>query len=95
MNRDPYITFIGAKAVAVAWIGSVLGPMMLLSTFGDFSHANTYIGAVLILIVILSIRDGFKAKKCGKTSDFIALAVVPMLIPIGCIIWFVFYALNQ
>lgn len=90
MNRDPYITFIGAKGVAFAWIGSVLGPLFILSTFGDFKHANTYIGLVFILIVVLSIRDGFKAKKHGKTSDFIALAIMPIVIPIGCILWFVF-----
>ncbi len=90
MNRDPYITFIGAKGVAFAWIGSVLGPLFILSTLGDFKHANTYIGLVFILIVVLSIRDGFKAKKHGKTSDFIALAIMPIVIPIGCILWFAF-----
>ena len=62
-NRDPYITYMNAAGVAVAWIGSVLGPLFVLSTFGDFSHPNTYIGTVLILIVLLSIRDGIKAKK--------------------------------
>ena len=90
MNRNPYTTFIGAKGVAFAWIGSVLGPLFILSTLGDFKHVNTYIGLVFILIVLLSIRDGFKAKKHGKTSDFIALAVMPILIPIGCILWFAF-----
>lgn len=95
MNQNLYIKFLGAKAVAIVWVGSVLGPMMIMSTFGDFSHENTYIGIVLTLIVILSIRGGFKAKKHGKTSDFIALAVMPMLIPNGCILWLLIYALNQ
>ncbi len=90
MNRDPYITFIGAKGVAFAWIGSVLGPLLVFSTLGDFKHANTYIGLVFILIVVLSIRDGFKAKKHGKTSDFFALAIMPIVIPVLCILWFAF-----
>ena len=38
---------MNAAGVAVAWIGSVLGPLFVLSTFGDFSHPNTYIGTAL------------------------------------------------
>lgn len=92
MSRDPYITFIGTKGVSFAWIGSVLGPLFVLSTFGDFTHVNTYIGLAFLLIVVLSIRDGFKAKKRGKTSDFLALAIMPIIIPIACILWFILSA---
>ena len=90
MNRDPYITFIGAKGVAFAWIGSVLGPLFIISSLGNFKHANTYVGLVFLLIVVLSIRDGFKARKHGKISDFIALAIMPIVIPICCILWFIY-----
>ena len=90
MNRDPYITFIGAKGVAFAWIGSVLGPLFLIAGLGNPKEPVTYIGLAFLLIVAFSIRDGFKAKKHGIISDFIALSVMPILIPIGCILWFAF-----
>tara|TARA_R110001632_G_scaffold231530_1_gene370292 strand:- start:549 stop:809 length:261 start_codon:yes stop_codon:yes gene_type:complete len=79
---------MNAAGVAVAWIGSVLGPLFVLSTFGDFSHPNTYIGTALILIVLLSIRDGIKAKKNGNLSGFIAMCLVPLILPFIVILSF-------
>ena len=90
-NRDPYITYMNAAGVAVAWIGSVLGPLFIFSTFGDFSHPNTYIGTALILVVLLSIKDGVKAKKNGNISGFIVMCLVPLILP--CIVILSFYLL--
>ena len=80
---------MNAAGVAVAWFGSVLGPLFIFSTFGDFSHANTYIGIALLIIVFLSIRDGLKARKHGKMSDFVAMSIVPIAAPIISVLLFI------
>ncbi|MEP0357357.1 hypothetical protein [Paraglaciecola sp.] len=94
-RRDPYITYMNAAGVAVAWIGSVLGPLFIFSTFGDFSHPNTYIGAALILVVLLSIKDGIKARKNRNISGFVAMCLVPLMLPFVVIISFYIFWSQQ
>lgn len=88
MKKDPYTTFLGAKAVAFAWIGSIIGPLFMLVGLMDFEKPHFYIGLLFLIIVILTVRDGFKARRHGKSSDFIAMSIVPMLMPFACLTWF-------
>jgi hypothetical protein len=86
MNKDPYVTFVNAKGnainVVIAWVGSILGPLFIISEFGNYYEWSFYIGIGLTLTVLLSIWHGFKALKRNIYSDFFAYALMPILIPI-------------
>ncbi|MCW8108982.1 hypothetical protein OPS25_10800 [Alteromonas ponticola] len=86
---------MNAAGVAVAWIGSVIGPLFIFSTFGDFTHPNTYIGAALILVVLLSIKDGIKARKNRNMSGFVAMCLVPSILPFIVIVSFYIFWSRQ
>ncbi len=78
MIRDPHITFINAKGVAIVWIGALIGPAFLLIGFRSDSRTHMAIGAISLLLVLLSIVDGFKALKSGAKSDFAVSALMPI-----------------
>lgn len=93
MNRDPYVTFVNAKGSAVtvvaAWIGSIVGPLFIITEFGNYTDWPFYIGVFLTFIVIVSIIHGFKALKNNIYSDFFVYSLIPILIPIVSITLFV------
>jgi hypothetical protein len=80
MRKDIYITYIGAKGVALSWIGAVLGPIFLLIGVTSQSWAHSLIGASMLLAVIFLFKDGLTALKAGEKSDFAAFSVIPMLL---------------
>jgi hypothetical protein len=86
MKSDPYVTFIGAKGVAFAWLGVALGPVFLLIGLDKTHRIHLVIGLVSLMLVALSVRDGIKAYKHGSISGFSAFAVVPaVLLVVGVI----------
>ena len=83
MSRDLYTTYIGAKAVALAWIGAAFGPIFLaIGLEGGFS-AHFYVGAVSLAIVFLAVLEGIKGLRHGVRSDFWACAVVTLVLLVG------------
>ena len=80
MDRNLYTTYIGAKGVAFAWIGALFGPVFLLIGFSNEFSAHFYVGGTALLIVLVSISDGFKGLKYGIKSDFVVFAVLPMIL---------------
>lgn len=91
MNQDLYVSYIGAKAVVVAWVGSVLGPIYIYMGWGDYESWPIYVGLALTVISLLSIRDGLKALEKNIYSDFVAYTLVTILIPI---VVFGYYAIT-
>lgn len=91
MNKDPYVTFVNAKGnaitVLIAWFGSVIGPVFIVSEFGNYKEWPFYIGVALTIATLLSIKHGFKALKLNIYSDFFAYAVIPILIPTVYVVW--------
>jgi len=90
MSRDPYITFVNAKGTAItvvfAWVGSVLGPLFIVSEMGNYNEWPFYIGVGLTIAAIVSIWHGFKAIRRGVYSDFVVYSVVPLLLPVLSIV---------
>ena len=80
MCKDIYITYIGAKGVALSWIGAVLGPIFLLIGVTDKLWSHSLIGAGMLLVVIFLFKDGLTALRAGEKSDFTAFSVIPMLL---------------
>lgn len=93
MSRDPYITFVNAKGTAInvviPWVGSVLGPLFIISEIGNYDEWPFYIGVGLTIAAIISIWHGFKAISRGVYSDFVMYSVVPLLLPVLSIVLFV------
>jgi len=80
MNKDPYITFIGSKGVAFAWIGAAIGPVFLIIGMDGTHLSHLLVGAVSLLLVALSFRDGIKEFTHGSISGFLAFGVVPAIL---------------
>ncbi len=84
MNNDLYTTYIGAKGVAFAWIGALIGPAFLLVGVIDKEIALSVIGVGSLAIVAASFHDGSQARKKRITSDYVVFTVVPgVLLLIG------------
>lgn len=83
MNRDPYIIFVNAQGnaffVIAAWAGAVLGPMFIMTAFGDFSDSGFYLGVGLSTFPLLAIRYGTKALSRGNSLDFVVYALITAL----------------
>jgi hypothetical protein len=86
MSQDPYVTYIGATGVAVAWIGASLGPTFLLIGVSEDRIAHLLVGVVLLGLALFSIRDGVKALKHGARSDFTVYSVIPALLLVAGIL---------
>lgn len=93
MRRDIYVAYIGAKGAVLAWVGSALGPIFVLIGVIDKSWAHSLIGAAMLLVAALSIRDGLAALRAGVKTDFAAFSVVPLvLLPCGVALAFAAHA---
>ncbi|MFD1217963.1 hypothetical protein [Microbulbifer celer] len=80
MKKDIYSSYIGAKGVVFAWIGAALGPIFLLIGITENSFSHGFIGSLMLVVVLLSIKDGREARKAGVNSDFWVLTIVPIAI---------------
>lgn len=83
MKKDTYVAFIGAKGVAFSWIGAVVGPLFFIVGLTTNSWVHSLIGAGMLVVIAVSIRDGLCARKAGINSDFVALAIVPFVLLLG------------
>ena len=86
MSRDIYQTFIGAKGVAFAWIGAIIGPIFLVIGLEPEYRAHLVVGVVSLLLVAASIFDGARALKASSWSGVIAFAVVPLILLAGGVV---------
>lgn len=78
MRRDLHLSFLSAQAVAVAWIGALIGPVFVLIGLGNGFSAHFYIGVVLVLVVIATIREGFQQRRRNNKSDLIVYCIIPI-----------------
>ena len=76
-KRDLYQSWISGKAVAFTWIGALIFPLII-NIAPD--EKMFWICAVAGAILIMSVVDGFRAKRAGVVSDFIAKAAVPIVL---------------
>jgi hypothetical protein len=76
-RRDPYVVWIDAKAVAFAWIGALLFPLIV---HIPKERPMFWICAALGVLVTATIIDGVRAQRSGATSDFLAKGVVPAIL---------------
>ena len=72
--------------MVVAWAGSVLGPLFIISEIGNYDEWPFYIGIGLTIAAIVSICHGFKAIRRGVYSDFVVYSIVPLLLPVLSIV---------
>ena len=74
-KRDLYQSWISGKAVAFTWIGALIFPLIL-----DIppSQKMFWVCVGSGVVLFLSVIDGFRAKRAGVVSDFIAKALVPI-----------------
>lgn len=90
MKQDPYVTFVNAKGTAVnvvvAWVGSVLGPLFIISELGNYNEWPFYIGIGLTIAALISVYHGFKELKRGAYSDFFVYSLVTLLLPIVSVV---------
>ena len=75
--RNPYVVWIGAKAVAFAWIAALLFPAIIHMPFG---HPMFWVCALAGLLVVATVVDGFRSRKRGTTTDFLVKAVIPIVL---------------
>ncbi|MAM86190.1 MAG: hypothetical protein CME36_02645 [unclassified Hahellaceae] len=84
MSHDIYRTFIGAKGVALTWIGSAIGPVFFVIGLEPEYRRHLAVGIVCFIFVIVSIADGLKALKAGSWAGVVVYSVVPFaLVVIG------------
>ena len=76
-NRDVYQSWISGKAVAFTWIGALLFPLVPYTSPGQKMF---WICAAAGAVLIWSVIDGFRAKRAGIVSGFIAKAVAPLIL---------------
>ena len=65
------------------WIGSTFGPLLLYIGTQDFTSYEFYISIFFLAVAAYSIYKGIDAFKHGIYSDFIMLALIPMLLPVA------------
>lgn len=63
------------------WIGATFSPLLLQLGLQDLTGYEFYLSIFFILAAYYSIREGCLAFKARVYSDFIMLAVIPMLLP--------------
>lgn len=80
MKKYAYQTFIGAKGVAFAWIGAVIGPLFLRIGLEPGYRGHLLIGIGSLLLVAVIISDGVKAFKGNSWSGCVAYAIVPSVL---------------
>lgn len=76
-KRDLYQSWISGKAIAFVWIGALIFPLIL-NIQPD--QKMFWICAAAGVILVWSVIDGFRAKLARVPSDFVAKAVVPLLL---------------
>ena len=87
MGKDLYVRYIGSKGVAFAWIGAAIGPVLLIDGIIETHRANFAAGAVLLIIVALSIRDGIMALSYKLRNDFIVYTALPIAILVAGVLF--------
>ncbi|MGH8062392.1 MAG: hypothetical protein ACREO7_10330 [Pseudoxanthomonas sp.] len=77
VKRDAYQSWISGQAVAFTWVGALVFPLILDIPPG---RKMFWICAAAGVVLVWSIVDGFRAKRAGVVSGFIAKAVVPLVL---------------
>ena len=72
-------SFFRTNGVAFVWIGAVFAPTLV--TMGAMENKVIHLvaGICLLVLVLLSIMDGFRAFRGGLMTNFIGSAFVPIV----------------
>ena len=76
-RRDPYVVWVSAKAVAFAWVGALLFPLIV---HIPRERPMFWVCAVFGVFVAATITDGVRALRSGAISDFLAKGLVPTIL---------------
>ncbi len=72
-------SFFRNKGVSFVWVSAVFAPILLVMGVAENKMIHLVIAVLLLLLVLLSIIDGFKALKSQLMANFIASAFVPLV----------------
>ncbi|MCU7874050.1 MAG: hypothetical protein KZQ91_15010 [Candidatus Thiodiazotropha sp. (ex Lucinoma borealis)] len=79
-------SFLHTKGIGIIWIGAVFGPVLVVIGVVEEKATHLMLGIGLLLLVLWSIIEGFKALRYHSKSKFIASAFVPIIsIAVGTI----------
>ncbi|MCU7804465.1 MAG: hypothetical protein KZQ82_17805 [Candidatus Thiodiazotropha sp. (ex Lucinoma annulata)] len=79
-------SFLHTKGIGIIWIGAVFGPVLVVIGVVEEKVTHLMLGIGLLLLVLWSIIEGFKALRNHSKSKFIASAFVPIVsIAVGTI----------
>ncbi|MES1947398.1 hypothetical protein C84B14_08617 [Salinisphaera sp. C84B14] len=76
-NADSHVSFLNAQAVFWGWLGGLFGPLFI--SFGiseGFGSPHLWLGTVGTGINVLALREGMRAKREQRTSDFVVYGLV-------------------
>ena len=76
---DISTSFFRTKGVAFVWIGAVFAPTLVAVGVVENKVIHLIIGVALLLLVLLSVIDGFKALGYRLMTNFIGSAFVPIV----------------
>lgn len=87
VNPTHYSRTIPVLMVPHLWIGATFSPILLFLGIQDLTGYEFYLALFFIFAVSYSIREGFIARRFQIYSDFIMLAVIPILLPCALLLY--------
>ncbi|WP_341503711.1 hypothetical protein [Gallaecimonas sp. GXIMD4217] len=90
MSANEYKRKIGVKMVPHIWIGAAFWPFLFVLGLEDLTRYHFYLALFFLLASAFSIRNGFQGLRHGIYSDFVMLALIPILLPVGMAAYLIF-----
>jgi len=88
MSQRPYKRKIGTVLVPHLWIGAAIWPILLFLGLSDLTEFYFYLSLFFIGSTAFCIHQGWYAFKHGEYSDFVVLTVVPFILSMLILVWY-------